>query len=304
MTKEKDKMDERTYGHELDLVLLLSDGNYYSTTDMADRLGITRRHVYNYLDALRSKGFMFEHKGHNYALNMSSPFFDSLRSMSMLTSDEASYICRLLDGLTPTSSMALTICNKLKRRYSLPDITDDKLLRRISGIANKLQDAIAQKYTVKLNHYSSPHSHTVSDRIVEPFLMLNDRQDVICYELNSGTCKTFKLARIGSVDILSVKWTFEKLHQNPYTDIFGFTGNERHSVSLRLGQLSHNLLLEEYPAARQLVVPDGKDHWRIDLICVSLLGVTRFVIGLYDDIKIFGNKEFKEHVKNKIQSMI
>lgn len=303
MNNDTAKMNVRTYGRELDLVLLLSDGNYYSSAEMAERLGITRRHLYNYFEALKNKGFIFLHKGHNYALDMSSPFFDTLRSSSMLTIDEASYLCRLLQGLTEKSATAMTISNKLKRRYNLPDITDDRQLRRLTSIANKLQDAIAQKYTVKLGKYSSPHSHTVSDRIVEPFLMLNDRQDVICYELNSGTCKTFKLARIGSVDILNVKWTFESLHQTPYTDIFGFTGNERHRVSLRLSQLSHNLLLEEYPAAAPLIVADGDDHWRVDLICVSLLGVTRFVMGLYDDIQILGDNEFIEHIHQKVKSM-
>jgi len=293
----------KSYGRELDLVLLLSDGKFYTTGEMATHLGVTRRHLYNYFEALKAKGFRFDHRGHAYALDMNAPFFDNMRRHATLSAEEASYVCRVLDGIDDANSLALAISSKLKRLYSLPDPADKSAFRRITAIANRLQDAIAQKATVRLNSYSSPHSHTESDRIVEPFMMINDRQDVICYEISSATCKTFKLARIASVDMLGVKWTFEERHKAPYTDIFGFTGDARHRVSLRLGQLTHNLLTEEYPAAAPLIVPDGHSHWRVDMLCVSLLGITRFVLGLYDDIEILGDAAFKRHIKDKVTAM-
>lgn len=295
--------DTRSYGRELDLVLLLSDGKFYTTGEMAIHLGVTRRHLYNYFEALKSKGFRFDRRGYAYALDMNAPFFDNMRRNATLSAEEASYICRVLHDLSDASTMALAISGKLRRLYSLPDPADAGAYKRITGIANKLRDAIAQKSTVRLNRYSSPHSNTESDRIVEPFLMINDRQDVICYEINSATCKTFKLARIASVDTLGVRWTYEERHKAPYTDIFGFTGNAHHSVSLRLGLLSHNLLIEEYPAAAPLIVPDGHDHWRVDMLCVSLLGITRFVLGLYDDIEVIGDSSFKRHIKEKVAAM-
>lgn len=293
----------KTYGRELDLVLLLTDGNFYTTVEMSERLGVTRRHLYNYFENLKNKGFKFERRGHQYAIDMSSSFFETMRRNSSLNYDEASYICRILQGQPGKNTMATSISNKLKRLYGLPDFDDDRTLKRINTNANKLQDAIAQKTTVRLNRYSSPHSGTVSDRIVEPFLMINDRQDVICYEITTNTCKTFKVARIASVDALNVKWTYEDRHQTPYSDVFGFTGDQRHNISLRLGLLSYNLLKEEYPATAPLIVADGTDHWRVDLICASMLGPARFVLGLYDDVKILGDNDFKQYVKQRIKDM-
>lgn len=296
-------MEVKSYGKELDLVLLLTNGNYYTTTEMAENLGITRRHLYNYFEALKRKGFKFDRHGYGYAIDMSSAFFENMRKNSNINHDEASYICRVLQNLPDKNTIATNISNKLKRLYSLPDADDDRTWKRITTIANKLQDAVAQKATVRLNHYSSPHSNTTSDRIVEPFLMINDRQDVICYEINSDSCKTFKLARIESVDVLNVKWTYENRHRTPFTDVFGFTSDKRYNISLRMGRLSCNLLKEEHPTAEPLIVADGNDHWRIDLICASYLGPARFVLGLYDDVKVLGDNEFKDYIKKRVKAM-
>jgi len=296
-------MEVKSYGRELDLVLLLTDGNFYNTAEMAEKLGITRRHLYNYFEALKKKGFKFERHGYGYAIDMSSSFFDDMRRNSSLSHEEASYICRVLQDIPTKNTTATNISNKLRRLYSLPDSDDNRTWKRITTIANKLQDAVARKATVRLNRYSSPHSNSLSDRIVEPFLMINDRQDVICYEINSDQCKTFRLARIESVDVLNVKWTYEDRHRTPFTDIFGFTSDKRYDISLRMGRLSCNLLKEEHPTAEPFIVADGNDHWRIDLICASLLGPARFVLGLYDDIKVLGSAEFKDYIKKRVKAM-
>ena len=39
--------------------------------------------------------------------------------------------------------------------------------------------------------YSSPHSHSVTNRVVEPFLLMNNNQDVRCHEIETRTNKTF-----------------------------------------------------------------------------------------------------------------
>ena len=57
------------------------------------------------------------------------------------------------------------------------------------------------KKTVILRNYSSPHSNTTSNRIVEPFMFMNNNNDIRCYEIASGQNKTFKISRIESVVI-------------------------------------------------------------------------------------------------------
>lgn len=104
------------------------------------------------------------------------------------------------------------------------------------------------------------------------------------------------------VEMMDVEWMYEKEHKQVYTDVFMFSGEERRRVELRLGQLSHNLLVEEYPASEDCITDDG-GHWIFAADVVSFHAVGRFVLGLYDDIDILGSDEFKAYVNEKISRM-
>lgn len=80
------------YGRELDLILLLTDNANYTTQQLADRLGITRRNVYYYLDYLRDCGFHLIKSGTCYRLDRSSSFFRRLHENIALSEAEADYI--------------------------------------------------------------------------------------------------------------------------------------------------------------------------------------------------------------------
>ena len=67
------------YGNELELILLLTENKNYTAQDLADKLGITRRNLYNYLEYLRFSGFDLCKSGIYYRLERSSPFLRKLR---------------------------------------------------------------------------------------------------------------------------------------------------------------------------------------------------------------------------------
>lgn len=289
------------YGRELDLILLLSDNSLHTAQDLADRLDITRRNLYNYLEYLRECGFHVIKSGTAYRLDRSSPFFRRLHENIALNEGEAAFILKQLDGLERQGNMADTIRAKLTRQFNLADHSDAVLMQRINRNVTTLKAAMAQKQMVTLRNYSSPHSATVSDRIVEPFLLMNDGRDVRCHELKTHENKTFRISRMGSVELLDVPWICESQHKQVYTDLFMFSGEERHHIVLSLGQLSHNLMAEEYPAAIGSMRPDGDSgRWLFEADVVSLLGIGRFVLGLYDDIRILGDDDFRRFVHDKI----
>ena len=167
-----------------------------------------------------------------------------------------------------------------------------------------ISDAIAAKRIVCLKEYSSPHSHTFTDRVVEPFLLFNDNQDVRCYELESGKNKTFKLSRITNVEVYDAPWIHASEHRKVFTDVFSFSGEELYTVKLRMGQLSYNLMTEEYPISSNSFSKQEDNHWIVSLDVVSYLGLGRFVLGLYDDIEILEGDGFKDYIKSKIVKMI
>ena len=66
------------YGNELKLILLLTENKNYTAQDLADKLNITRRNLYNYLEYLRFSGFDVQKSGVYYRLGRSSAFFRKL----------------------------------------------------------------------------------------------------------------------------------------------------------------------------------------------------------------------------------
>lgn len=291
------------YGRELDLILLLADNGSYTAQEIADRLGITRRHLYNYFDYLRDCGFLLVKTGTRYHLDRSSPFFRRLHENIALSEDEAAYICRRLATSDQSDYTAQRVCQKLSRTFNIPDVVNPEVQRRVDQCMSRLKEAMAARRMVSLHNYSSPHSHTVSDRIVEPYMMKNDGRDVRCHEISSHINKTFKLSRMESVEILDVPWVFENKHKDVYTDMFMFSGEQRHTVTLHLGQLSHNLMIEEYPQSEKCITANDDGSWTFHTDVVSFLGIGRFVLGLYDDIKIVGCPQFIDYINEKIKSM-
>lgn len=288
------------YGRELDLILLLIDNKDYTTLELAQKLGITRRNLYYYLDYLKESGFILIKTGTTYRLDRRSPFFKKLHESIAFSNDEATYLYRLLEHAQKKDYQAQSIKAKLERYFNLDVLTDVGQRKRAEQNAAMLKEAMMQRKIACLKGYSSPHSKTVSDRLVEPFLFLNGDMDVRCYEINSHTNKTFKPSRAASVEITDVEWLNEAKHRKIYTDIFMFSGEERHHVKMYIGRLSHNLLLEEHPLSESFITEtDDKERWLLETDVVSFLGIGRFVLGLYDDIEVLGSEEFKAYLKSK-----
>ena len=291
------------YGKELDLILLLTENRNYTAQEIADKLGITRRHLYNYFEYLRFSGFTLLKTGAAYRLDRSAPFFRKLHESMAISRDEAVYLLQLLADTTRSDHYAQAIRQKLVRQYGLADVRSPEVLSAVSSHAAALKKAMGQRCMCTLHNYSSPHSHTVSDRIVEPFLFLNGGLDIRCHEISTHTNKTFKLARIGSVELLDVPWIAEKEHKDVFTDIFMFSGEQRLHVALRMGQLARNVLVEEYPAAEHCITRCDDSHWTFEADMASYLGIGRFVLGLFRDIEVLGDDRFRAYIRQEVDEM-
>ena len=134
-------------------------------------------------------------------------------------------------------------------------------------------------------------------------MFLDHHDGIRCYELQSGENKTFKVSRIGRVEVLDLLWSHEEQHARVYTDLFRFSGEERRRVVLRLGRLACSLLKEECPQAVRSLQPDGADHWLLSTDVCSFQGVGRFVLGLFEDVEVLESPEFKLFLQEKIKDL-
>ncbi|MBQ8046918.1 MAG: WYL domain-containing transcriptional regulator [Prevotella sp.] len=291
------------YGRELDLLLLLTDNANHTVQDLADRLDVTRRTIYYYLEYFRDSGFEVVRSGNYYRLDRTSAFFKRLHENIALTTDEARYLHQLLGATEKNDYVAHNVRAKLERQFRLEDLSNPELQQRVDRNIRTLKQAMTEKKIVVLRGYSSPHSHTVADRYVEPFLLMNNGLDLRCHEIKTHTNKTYRLARMAEVEILDIEWLNEDKHKAVYTDLFMFSGEERMAVELRMGQLAHNLMLEEYPDSEACFTSADEGHWVFKTEVVSYLGITRFVLGLYEDIEVLGDEAFRRHMREQVERL-
>ncbi|MGP1493541.1 MAG: helix-turn-helix transcriptional regulator [Prevotella fusca] len=289
---------------QLELLILLSDGRNYTIEELCERMELSRRNFYYLLDFIKHAGFIvFKNQG-CYHIDRRSPFFTQLLQTIQFTDRDVKTIHSVLTMAGNDSEMVNQLRQKLENAYSLSVSADSLVRRQMDSNLKMLRKAMSEKKTVRLVGYSSPHSHTVKDRIVEPFLLLHDNQDVRCHELVSGANKTFKISRMTGVEMLDTPWLHEDSHRQVFTDIFMFSSEERHRVRLRLGQLSHNLFVEEYPQGAHYVTPNEDGSWLLDIEVCDYRGLGRFVLGLFKDIEVVEGDGFKAYMKDEINSLV
>ncbi|MCR5680325.1 MAG: WYL domain-containing protein [Prevotella sp.] len=255
---------------EMQLILLLIENRFYTVPDLCDRLGISRRNLYYYLEFFRDAGFIVEKHDTYYSISRKSEWLERIGKLCDTTALPPMEL-----AADPTSSTVATV----------------------------LYQAIRQRRTVVLEGYTSPHSNSQRDRVVEPFLFMNHQQEVRCYEPSTQMNKTFKLSRIQSVKLLDLAWACEECHRQLNTDVFMFSSEEQTNVTLRMGRLAASVLREEYPRATRYLKQDGADHWMCCLPVCSFVGIGRFVMGLFEDIDVIAPSEFIDYLHQKSDTM-
>lgn len=288
---------------ELELLLLLTQNRQYTPDEICERLDISRRSLYYYLEFFRDAGFKVEKYKKYYYISRQSEFFRQLNDLVQFTDEEVILIRQLIEKSDATSVRIHALKKKLERFYDFKILEDEGMQQRVSRTLSRLIEAIKSRKVVRIVNYSSNNSRSVSDRIVEPFLFMNNNNDVRCYELASKTNKTFRLSRMESVEVLDTDWIHEDQHRRVYTDMFMFSGEEHYPVHIILGQMAHNLMLEEYPVSAPCMALREDGRWTFKTEVCSYLGIGRFVLGLYEDIEVVGDEGFKKYLAEKIERM-
>ena len=288
---------------QLNLLLLLTENHRYTAVEICEKMGISRRNFYYYLDFFRDAGFVVENHRPYYRIDKDSPFFRKLFETIHFTEDEAITLRRILDRIGDDDLQVRRLRQKLDKLYDLDILNNPQMREQMAHNVSSLYEAIKQKRCVMLKGYSSPHSNTERDRIVEPFLFMNGNNEIRCYEPSSAMNKTFKISRMQEVVLLDLLWENEAQHRQLYTDIFMFSDEQQLPISLRMGRLSSRLLTEEYPQAERYVVQEDASHWRLEVDVCSYVGIGRFVLGLFDDIEVLGDDGFRKYLAGKIDNM-
>ena len=273
----------------------------YSVDDLADRLDMSRRTIYRYIDTFREAGFVIKKHGNYIRLDKESPHFKDISQRVHCTEEEAVILRRAIESIDDTNLLKQNLKRKLYSVYDSGTLADTIVKGSNSSNVHSLIEAIENHKQVILHNYAS--SHSIRNRKVEPFGFTTNYVNVWCFDTEDNRCKIFKTARIGKVELCDTDFQHAELHKENFIDIFRMIateGGEPITVKLLLGRLAYNLIMEEYPLSEKYITKQDASHWLLDTKVANLQGVGRFTIGLMDDIEIIESPELKEYINNYI----
>jgi len=91
------------FDRQLRLMILLTQNREYTLDEICDRLEISRRNLYYYIEGFKENGFIVEKKGQVYRLDKDSPFFKNITELVHFTEDEAVILRQVLSSASNTS---------------------------------------------------------------------------------------------------------------------------------------------------------------------------------------------------------
>lgn len=171
-----------------------------------------------------------------------------------------------------------------------------------------LQQAYSQKRCAILHGYASNNSGGVEDRLIEPYDVKPEDNLVIAYDINRKGTRVFNFNRIGYVEILPDKlWTNTDRHKEVFVDVFHMSDdNVKIHISLQLDLMAKNLLVEEFPRAKDYLKGHKGDEniWYFDTDVCRLEGIGRFYIGLANHITILEGEPLKKYVADYVNKYL
>lgn len=287
----------------LEAILMLSR-KPMTAGEFSQELGISLKTAYRYLDTFKNAGLVLEKgSGRRYRIKRLEKQFKELSDLIHFTKEEAYILKASIEGIDENTVIKQNLKKKLYSIYDFKMVADVVVEPKNRDIVQNLITAIEKKKQAVLRGYNSAHSNSVSDRLVEPFGLTTNYVQAWCYEPSVGKVKLFKIARIQCVELLSTNWQNEDKHTQGHLDIFRISSPEQLPIKLRLDLRAANLLMEEYPLSKDFLTQTAENEWILETSVCNYEGVTRFILGLYDDIEIIGSPELKHFVRERIKKM-
>lgn len=292
--------DQVKFRRMLEILMLLSGNFGYSINEIAEKFQTTPRTIYRYFDTFKEVGFKVIKQEGFFRIDKKDSKFRDLSELVHFTKEEAILLSRAIHLISDENKFENNLYEKLYYLFDKESIANQLITREHSDNALRLKKAVGSEETVTLVNYSSSNSKTRKDRMVEPFEFTSIYDSVWAYDLEDKQCKTFKIARIGEVVFVGEKQRFQELHLKKDIDVFRFSGMERINISFNMTLIAYNLLIEEYPLTESYITPKDENSFVLDGWVTSFTGVSRFLLGLMDEVSINYPESLCEYLNSKI----
>ena len=326
-------MEQSILRRALQLIALLSGPRIYTIKELADKLEISQRTVYRYLDTFKEAGFALEKVAdYQYRLLSVGGGVSDISNILYFSDEEAYLVNKLIDSLDPTNSLRAGLKQKLATIYDRTSIVTRVDNTDVSKIVETIEVAIRERKVVDLQGYSSSYSGQTRDYRVEPFEFTPNFAGFWAYDLVAGLNKRFKILRLQNVVLTDDAWTMSHAHHATPMDAFRIHGEVEYHIILRLNTVAKNLMIEEYPltepyispqngldglgedflSQQVLILPDHdmedevEEFWIYEGTVRGIDGIGRFVLGLEGNVEVLEGEELiaylKAHAKHVLET--
>jgi proteasome accessory factor C len=285
----------------LQLIAILQKEPAKSIRYLSSYLHTTERTTYRYLDLIKELGLdLCKNEQNKY-------FIINVANGIGFTQQEAILLTELLKSSAKHHKLKDSILKKIYVNYEIAISANQILKAHLGKLIETLSKAIHSNKQVILKKYHSANTQTIKDRLVEPIKFTDNYTALAAYEIESGENKYFNIERITDVKITNKNVEFKKQHAYNAPDAFGFGSTTKdYKVELRLNLRAYVILKEEYPLAIPYLKPErkSKNTYLLNITVNDFKPITRFVIGLIDDVEVLGSLEFKTHLKSITEKLL
>ncbi|MBU0488568.1 MAG: WYL domain-containing protein [Bacteroidetes bacterium] len=294
------RADERA----IRLLLMLSSGGHFTLDTICERFECSSRTAQRTIRTLRDIGFVISvNKDGFYHAEVANKQLTKVSGLLQFTREETDVLSRAIYSVSPDNALKSCLLKKLKVLYQTEGIADTFINTMQSEVISKLSVAIRERKQVILKEYKSANSLAIRDRQVEPFQFNSEFITFWAYDPCDMQCKTFKTARVASVEVLPKSWMHKEHHQVTPVDVFRISGRNKHHVKLALSLRAVNLLVEEYPLSGEKITMVDDKIWHFEDDVHGFEGVGRFVMGLPGDVQIVESEEFRRYIKKESKKL-
>ena len=116
-------MDQPKIERLLRLMKMLAGNKNYTIDELAERLGISYRSIYRYIDTFKDSGFVVEKLHSNvYRLGKMPKGYIDLKDLIYFSEEEAYILNGLIDSLDSTNALKINLKKKLSAVYNSTSI--------------------------------------------------------------------------------------------------------------------------------------------------------------------------------------
>lgn len=284
----------------LELLIMLNCKYGRTKQALAEHFEVSTKTISRYFNTFKEVGFVLEENDKHWKINKEESDYKDLSELLHFSQEESLILREAIESIDTVSNIKEQLAKKLYSIYNFDRVATPLIKTSNQEKVEKLNSAISKNKRCFLIKYKSSNSSKITDRYIEPFDFTHNFRSLWALDIKDKKVKMFTVSRIKKVEVQDEEMEYKSLHIKPKLDIFRMTGSEETEVELILSLRAQNLLTEEYPLSEKYIKKINENEYLLKTKIYSFEGVSRFVMGLFEEIEVVGPEELKIVLKEKV----